>query len=56
MSYSNNSKKYEQHYYNYYEEFYDDVEILKEEADILQVIENDIRKIEELQQCATFNR
>ena len=53
--YSNNSKKYEQHYYNSYEEFYDDVAILKEDAELLQVLENDIRKIEELQLCASFN-
>ena len=53
--YSNNSKKYEQHYYNSYEEFYDDVAILKEDAELLQVLENDIRRIEKLQQCATFN-
>ena len=55
ISYSNSNKRDDQHYYNSYEEFYDDVAILKEDAELLQVLENDIRKIEELQLCASFN-
>ena len=54
-SYSNSNKRDDRHYYNSYEEFYDDVAILKEDAEQLQVLENDIRKIEELQLCASFN-
>ena len=54
-SYSNSNKRDNRHYYNSYEEFYDDVAILKEEAELLQIMENDIRKIEELQLCASFN-
>ena len=53
--YSNSNKRHEKHYYRSYEEFYDDVAILKEEAELLQVLENDIRRIEELQLCASFN-